>query len=94
MTPPIRECKTHLNVNNLIDHAGEKTIKTCTYTWKDYSEGMDNFEVRTNKHIGQPLVFKRVDFLTNHETETLYPPMPPEPIQQDIDFSETKNTPF
>jgi len=81
-------------VNNLIDQAGEKTIKTCTYKWKDYSEGADNFEVRTNKHIGQPLVFKREDFLTHHESETLYPPLTPEPVQQELDYSETKDTPF
>jgi len=60
----IRECKTYLNVDNLIDHAGEKTIKTCTDKWKDYAEGNDTFEMRNNKHIGQPLVFKREDFLT------------------------------
>ena len=64
----IRECKTYLNVGNLIDHAGEKSIKTCTYKWKDYAEGADTFEMRTNKHIGQPLVFKREEFLTDHES--------------------------
>ena len=90
----IRECKTHLNASNLIDHAGEKTIKTCAYKWKDYSEGVDSFEVRINKHIGQPLVFKREDFLTNYETETLYPPIPPEPVQQELSFTETKDSPF
>ena len=90
----IRECKTHLNVSNLIDHDGEKIIKTCTYKWKDYAEGADNFEVRTNKHIGQPLVFKRNEFLSDYETETLYPTIPPEPEQQEIDFSQAKDTPF
>ena len=27
----IRECKTHLNVDNLFDPTGEKSIKTCIY---------------------------------------------------------------
>jgi hypothetical protein len=92
-----RECKTYLNVGNLIDHEGEKSIKTCTYMWKDYAEGLDKFEVRTNKHIGQPLVFKRVDFLTDHETKTLFPPEPepiPEPVQTEIDFAKDNDTPF
>ena len=90
----IRECKTFLNVDNLIDDAGQKTIKTCTYKWKDYSEGVDNFDVRTNKHIGQPLVFKRNEFLTDYEIKSLYPAKPHEPIQQEISYSEAKDTPF
>jgi hypothetical protein len=93
----IRECKTYLNVNNLFDNAGEKSIKTCTYKWKDYAEGVDNFDIRTNKHIGQPLVFKRDDFLSDYETQSLFPPEPapiPEPVQHDIDFSKDNETPF
>jgi hypothetical protein len=93
----IRECKAHLNVDNLIDHAGEKTIKTCIYKWKDYTEGNDTFEMRTNKHVGQPLVFKRADFLTDYETNTLFPPTPeppPEPVQKEIGFSKDSDTPF
>jgi hypothetical protein len=92
----IRECKTHLNVDNLIEK-GEKTIKTCTYKWKDYAEGMDTFEMRTNKHIGQPLVFRREEFLTDYEIKTIFPPKPepiPEPVQQGIDFSKDNDTPF
>jgi hypothetical protein len=81
-------------VDNLIDHIGEKTIKTCTYKWKDYAEGMDTFEMRTNKHIGQPLVFKREEFLTDNEIKLLNPPKPPEPVQQEIGFSEENDTPF
>jgi outer membrane receptor for monomeric catechols len=93
----IRECKAHLNVDNLFDHQGEKTIKTCIYKWKDYAEGVDTFEMRTNKHVGQPLVFKREDFLTDYETKILFPPKPeqiPEPEQKEIDFSKDKETPF
>jgi len=90
----IRECKTHLNVCNLIDHENEKIIKTCSYKWKDYAEGTDNFEVRTNKHIGQPLVFNREDFLTNYETNSLYPAKPPKPLQHELGIIETKETPF
>jgi len=90
----LRECRAFLNVDNLFDDAGEKPIKTCTYRWKDYTEGMDSFDVRTNKHIGQPLVFKREEFLTDHEIKTLYPPKPPEQIQQELDISEAKDTPF
>jgi hypothetical protein len=93
----IRECKTYLNVDNLMDDKGEKTIKTCTYKWKDYTEGMDTFDVRTNKHIGQPLVFRRVEFLTGHEINTLFPPASepvPEPEQQEITFSQENDTPF
>jgi hypothetical protein len=88
----IRECKTQLNVDNLIDHAGEKTIKTCTYKWKDYTEGNDAFEIRNNKHIGQPLVFKREEFLTDYETKTLFPPLIELPEQMETDFSS--DTPF
>jgi hypothetical protein len=55
---------------------------------------MDTFEVRTNKHIGQPLVFKRENFLTNYEINTLYPPPIPEPEQKEIDFSNDSDTPF
>jgi len=90
----IRECKTYLNVDNLLNHEREKVIKTCTYKWKDYAEGADSFEVRTNKHIGQPLVFKRNDFLSGYEIKTLFP------IQQKetkLDFSEkeeAKKAPF
>ena len=93
----IRECKAHLNVDNLFDPTGEKSIKTCIYKWKDYAEGVDTFEIRTNKHIGQPLVFKREDFLTDYETKTLFPPPPepiPEPLQTEIDFSQDNDTPF
>jgi len=90
----IRECKTYLNVDNLMNREGEKIIKTCTYKWKDYAEGADTFEVRTNKHIGQPLVFRRNDFLTDYEIKTLYPTAPPEPVQQELGFSEAKDTPF
>jgi hypothetical protein len=92
-----RECKTFLNVDNLIDHEGEKMIKTCTYKSKEYAEGLDTFEVRTNKHIGQPLVFKRNDFLTGYEINTLFPPEPapiPEPVQTELDFSKDSDTPF
>jgi hypothetical protein len=90
----IRECKTYMNVDNLIDGEGEKTIKTCTYKWKDYAEGADNFEVRTNKHIGQPLVFRREEFLTDYETKTLFPPPIPKPEQKGIDFYKNSDTPF
>jgi len=55
---------------------------------------MDSFDVRTNKHIGQPLVFRREEFLTNHEIKTLYPPKPLEPVQQEICYSEAKDSPF
>jgi hypothetical protein len=77
-----------------MNHEGEKMIKTCTYKIKEYAEGMDTFEVRTNKHIGQPLVFKRENFLTNYEINTLYPPPIPEPTQTEIDFSKDCDTPF
>jgi hypothetical protein len=93
----IRECKTYLNVDNLMNHEGEKMIKTCTYTWKEYAEGMDAFDVRTNKHIGQPLVFKRKDFLSDYEINILFPSpteQPPEPAQTEIDFSKDTDTPF
>ena len=90
----IRECKTYLNVDNLIDTAGEKMIKTCTYKWKEYTEGMDTFDVRTNKHIGQPLVFKRKDFLSDYEINILFPPSTPEPEQTKINFTENADTPF
>jgi hypothetical protein len=85
-----------LNIDNLIGHQGEKTIKTCIYKWIDYAEGMDKFEIRTNKHVGQPLVFKRQDFVKEYETKALFPPKSasPEPIQIGIDFSKDSDTPF
>ena len=83
-----------MNVDNLINHEGEKIIKTCTYKWKDYAEGADTFEVRTNKHIGQPLVFKREDLVSDYETKTLFPPSIPEPVQSETDFSKNSDTPF
>ena len=90
----IRDCETYLNVDNLLNHEREKVIKTCTYKWKDYAEGVDSFEVRTNKHIGQPLVFRRNDFLSCYEIKTLYPAQQEE---TKLDFSEkeeAKETPF
>jgi hypothetical protein len=101
----IRECKTHLNVDNLIGQQGEKTIKTCIYKWIDYAEGMDKFEIRTNKHVGQPLVFKRQDFVKEYETKALFPPKPeptPESVQIEmlrqcsatIDYPKDSDTPF
>jgi hypothetical protein len=93
----IRECKTHLNVDLLRDDKVFKKIKRCTYKWKIYADtgGMaDDFTVRTEKQVGQPLVFKREDFLTNYEISDLYPSKLPEPEQQGIDFPKSDETPF
>jgi hypothetical protein len=53
--------------------------------------------VRTNKHVGQPLVFRREEFLSDYETKILFPPPPeaiPEPVQTAMDFSKDSDTPF
>jgi hypothetical protein len=93
----IRECKTHLNVDLLRDDMGNKKIKRCAYKWKIYGDtgGMtDDFSVRTEKQVGQPLVFKRENFLTDDEINDLYPTKIPEPEQTEIDFSKNDDTPF
>jgi hypothetical protein len=89
----IRECKTHLDVENLKDDEGRRVIKTCAYKWKIFSDTGDmddNFTVRTEKQVGQPLVFKREDFLTGYEMKALYPKKSDMPVQ-----SKNRNeTPF
>jgi hypothetical protein len=55
----------------------------------------DDFTVRTEKQVGQPLVFKREEFLNGYEMKTLIPPktdIVPETEQKSIDFSN--NCPF
>ncbi|MDR2906996.1 MAG: DUF5906 domain-containing protein, partial [Bacteroidales bacterium] len=96
----IRECKAHFGVDLLKDERGNQKIKRCAYKWKTYSDTggiADDFTIRTEKQAGQPLVFKREDFLTEYEITSLYPSkpdMPPEPEQKDIDFSKDDETPF
>ena len=87
----IRECKTHLDVENMKDNEGKRVLKTCTYRWKVYAgtDGMttdDHFIVKTEKQVGQPLIFKREDFLTDYEIKSLYPPEPVQSVQSEIDF--------
>jgi len=70
----LRECKTHFNVDFLRDEKGNRKLKRCVYKWKIYSDMdamEDNFTVRTEKQVGQPLVFKRKDFLTDYEIQAL-----------------------
>ena len=80
------------------DTEGKRTLKTCVYKWKIYSDGFDKFDVRTEKQFGQPIVFSRDNFLTPHEIETLYPePEQPEPKpeQQEIEFTAVnEDVPF
>jgi hypothetical protein len=96
----IRECKTHLNVENLKDADGKRVIKTCTYKWKIFTDtdGLaDCFTVRTEKQVGQPLVFRREEFLTPYEIEVLHPTKPeivPIPLQSTIDLNGNDETPF
>ena len=44
--------------------------------------------------IRQPLVSKRDELLTNYETNTLFSPKPSEPVQQEVELLEVKDTPF
>ena len=70
----IRECKTHFDVENLKDSEAKRIIKTCTYKSKIYTDTSgitDDFIVKTEKQVGQPLVFKREDFLTPYEIKAL-----------------------
>jgi hypothetical protein len=87
----IRECKTHFDVENIKNEEGKRVIKTCAYRWKIYSDtgGMaDGFTVRTEKQVGQPLVFKREDFLTEYEIQAL------RPAKQETDETEEAEIPF
>ena len=94
----IRECKNHFGVDFLRNEQGDRKIKRCVYKWKIYvnTEGMaDDFTERTEKQVGQPLVFKRDEFLTPYEISALTPPQPqPEPQQNAIPFSNDEETPF
>ena len=95
----IRECKTHFGVDFLRNEQGHRKIKRCIYPSKIYinTEGSpDDFTVRTEKQVGQPLVFKREDFLTDYEIQALCPAKPeiiPEPVQLEIGFRGDE-TPF
>jgi len=95
----IRECKTHFGVDFLRNEQGQRKIKRCAYKSKIYinTEGSpDDFTVRTEKQVGQPLVFKREDFLTDYEIQALCPAKQEkisEPVQQEIGFRENE-TPF
>jgi len=82
-------------VDIMKDTEGKRTLKTCVYKWKIYSDGFDKFDVRTEKQIGQPLVFHRDDFLTRYEVEALYPEPQPIPEQQEIEFTTVnEDVPF
>jgi len=95
----IRECKTHFGVDFLRNEQGQRKIKRCAYKSKIYinTEGLpDDFTVRTEKQVGQPLVFKREDFLTDYEIHALCPTTQEkksEPAQLEIGFREDE-TPF
>ena len=85
----IRECKTFLDVENLKDDDGKRVIKTCAYKWKVYADtgGLaDDFIVKTEKQIGQPLVFRRAEFLTAYEMKALNPKTAQKPIDNDLPF--------
>jgi len=96
----LRECKTHFGVDFLRNEQGDRKIKRCAYKTKIYinTEGMgDDFTVRTEKQVGQPLVFKREDFLTEYEIEALTEPKPeaqPQPEQTTLEFPDNEETPF
>jgi len=96
----IRECKTHFDVDFLRNEKGERKIKRCTYKSKIYinTEGMaDDFTVKIEKQVGQPLVFKREDFLTEYEIQALTQPKPevqPQPEQTELQFPDNEETPF
>ena len=80
-----RNCETYLGVFNFKDETGEKKNKTCVYKWKIYvdTEGSDGkFIVKTDKQVGQPLVFKRENFVTVQQEQ---------PKQHEIDFAVPKD---
>ncbi len=92
----LKECRTYLNIDHLRDDKGQRVIKTCVYEWKIYMDGLDKFEVRREKQVGQPLVFRREDFLTPYEIKYLYPePEPdPEPTPEPQQKELFNNEPF
>ena len=57
-------------------------------------DGLDKFETRYEKQVGQALVFRREDYLTPYETESLYPTPEKEPEQQGIEFPAKEATSF
>ncbi len=90
----LRECRTHLGADVLKNDKGESVSKRCTYKWKAYNSVTDDWTTFTEKYNGRPLVFKRENFLTKSEIESLYPENEAVPHQQEIEFSDKNETPF
>lgn len=67
----LKECRTHFSIDILRDESGNRKLKTCLYKWKVYNDFTDTWDIRSEKQIGQPLVFKRKEFLTDYETQTV-----------------------
>lgn len=67
----LKECRTHFSIDILRDDSGNRKLKTCLYKWKVYNDFTDTWDIRSEKQIGQPLVFKRKEFLTDYETQTI-----------------------
>ncbi len=82
----IQSCKTYLDVDVWRDKDGRAIVKRSYYKWNVYFEGSDEFQTKTIKENGRPLVFHRENFLDEHEIESL---CREEPKQQ-----EQKDTPF
>jgi hypothetical protein len=96
----IRECKSHFGIDFLRDELGNQKIKRCAYKWKIYVDTgrlADDFTVRSERDNGQNLVFKREDFLSDYELDSLYSPKTdahPKPLQKGIELSKDDETPF
>ena len=82
----VTECNTHFGIDFLKNETGERVLEYCTYQWKIYQEGTDDFDIRKDKHRGQVLVFRREDFLTEYEIKSLYPPRSEIPVLPKIEF--------